>query len=201
MRGVGVVHACDILSVSKKGVWAVKTVLTMVLVAMVAGFGAAARAQGAEGKAEPGRLRVGVFDSRAVAVAYAGSEGFNQRIKRLMEEKRQAEAAGDQERVKRLEAEGKAQQAQLHQQGFGTASVANILETIKDQLPTIAREAGVDVIVSKWDVVYQTPSAELVDVTEAMLKPFHPNERVRKTVKELQQHRPLSAEELRNLRD
>jgi len=182
----------------------VRVVLTALLMAMIAGFGGlgtAARAQGTEGKPEPGKVRVGGFDSRAVAVAYASSPGFNERIKRLMEEKRQAEAAGDQEKVKRLMAEGKAQQAQLHQQGFGTASVANILETINDQLPAIAREAGVDVIVSKWDIVYQTPSAELVDVTEAMLKPFHPSERVQKIVKDLKQRRPLSAEELRNLRD
>ena len=35
-----------------------------------------------------------------------------------------------------------------------------------------AREAGVDAIVSKWDLVYWNTSAEAVDVTEALVAAF-----------------------------
>ena len=200
----GTVFTRDIPTLWQKGEWIVRVLLLSMLMVILVGVGAigsAAHAQGTEGKPERDKLRVGVFDSRAVAVAYAASEGFNRQIKQLMEEKKQAEAAGDQEKVKRLIAEGKAGQEQLHQQGFGTASVANILEQIKDQLPAIAHEAGVDLIVSKWDIAYQAPTAETVDITQAIVKPFHPSERSLKIIKDLEKHRPLPAEQLRNLRD
>lgn len=174
------------------------------VMAVLVGLGSvcpAAFAQQAEGKPEPAKLRVGVFDSRAVAVVYVRTEGFNQYLKGLMAQKKQAEAAADHETVKRLEAEAQAKQTELHLQGFGTASVANILEEIKDQLPAIAREAGVDLIVSKWDIAYQTPTAETVDVTQALIKPFHPDERALKIIEDLQKRRPVPAEQLRNLRD
>ncbi len=181
-----------------------RTAMLSGVMAILVGFSgvcSAAHAQQAEGKAEPAKLRVGVFDSRAVAVVYVRTEGFNQYLKGLMVQKKRAEAAADQETVQRLEAEAQAKQTELHLQGFGTASVANILEEIKDQLPAIARETGVDLIVSKWDVVYQTPPAETVDITQALIKPFHPDERALKIIEDLQKRRPLPAEPLRNLRD
>jgi hypothetical protein len=125
------------------------------------------------------KLRVGTFDSRAVAMAWARSEAFDRQRKKKIQEKERAEAAGDRETVEKLKAEGRAGQKQLHLQGFGGASVANILEKIKDQIPALAEEAGVDVIVSKWDLVYQTPGAEFVDVTALMIRPFRPNAKAR----------------------
>lgn len=144
-------------------------------------------------------LRVGTFDSRAVAVAYAGSENFNRRIRGLMDEYKNAKAAGDRQKADQLEAESKAGQRRLHEQGFSTASVANILETIKDQLPAIAQKAGVDVIVSKWDIVYQAPGAEFVDVTRLLIEPFHPNERALRNIEELEKHAPIPMEEARKI--
>ena len=151
-----------------------------------------------EVRAEGPKLRVGTFDSRAVAVAYAGSEGFGRTIQRLREELKEAKGVGDEEKAKKLEKEGEALQERLHQQGFSTASVANLLAQIKDQIPGIAREAGVDVIVSKWDIAYQSPSAELVDITELLIKPFHPNEKAMKSIKMLEKHAPVPLEELKN---
>ncbi len=179
---------------------------TMILLAVLAAVGSLAilSRAGAEGpgeKAEKPKLRVGTFDSRAVAVAYAASEQHNRQIKRLMDEHKQAKAAGNTERVKQLEAEGQARQKRLHEQGFSTGSVAKILAEIRDQLPAIAKESGVDVLVSKWDVVYQSPSAEFVDVTAAMIKPFGPNERTLRIVEELKKVAPISLEEAGNIKD
>lgn len=137
------------------------------------------------------KLRVGVFDSRAVAVAYTRSASFNKYLGKLMEEHKQAKAAGDAEKVRRYEAQGKALQAKLHLQGFGTASVAEILEEIKAEIPGIAKEVGVDLIVSKWDVVFQLPNTELIDITDQIVKPFHPDGKTLSIIKQLRDQKPL----------
>jgi hypothetical protein len=141
-------------------------------------------------------IRVGTFDSRAIAVAFAGSKSFNDAIRKMMDEHKKAKAAGDEKRVKELEAEGAAGQALMHRQGFGTASVANILEHVKDKLPAVAERAGVEVIVSKWDVVYRKTGVQPVDVTDAMVALFEPNERVLAIVKDMKDKPPLTLKEI-----
>ena len=108
-----------------------------------------------------------------------------------------AKAAGDEKRVKELEAEGKAQQELLHKQGFSTWPVDNILDQIKGEIPEIAKQAGVDVIISKWDIVYQGSGVEFIDVTDLMVKQFNPDEETLKVLKELQKHAPVSLEEIK----
>ncbi len=151
--------------------------------------------------AEKGKLRVGTFDSRAVAAAYAASDVHEAYIKRLTQERDKAKAAGDKAKVADIQAEASAHQDQLHQQGFGTASVADILEHVKDKLPAIAKEAGVDAIVSKWDIVYQAPGAELVDITPLMVKPFKPNERTLRIIEDLRKQAPIPARQLQKMRE
>ena len=76
------------------------------------------------------KTRVGIYDSRAVAVAFAGSAAFNRWLSNLKAEHEKAKASGDQKRVAELEAEGAARQRLLHMQGFSTAPVTNILDQI-----------------------------------------------------------------------
>jgi hypothetical protein len=146
-------------------------------------------------------LRVGTFDSRAVALAYyrkhLRSAEFVASMKKLREDRDKAKAAGENEKARKLEAQGRAGQAQVHSQVFGSAPVDEILAKIKDQLPEIAKRAGVDLIVSKWSVAYRSPTAEFVDVTEPMAKLFQPDEATWKIIRETSKHAPLSAEDLR----
>lgn len=72
----------------------------------------------------------------------------------------------------------------MHQQAFSITSVASILEKVKAELPKIAEEAGVDIIMSKWEVAYKNPSIEIVDVTSHLVKLFNPDERTLKTVED-----------------
>ncbi|MGD0897691.1 MAG: hypothetical protein ABR915_07625 [Thermoguttaceae bacterium] len=145
-------------------------------------------------------LRVGTFDSRAVALAYYRkfyrSPEFVARLKKLKEERDQANAAGDHEKAKKLETEGRGGQEHSHSQVFGSAPIDEIVAKIKDQLPEIAKQAGVDLIVSKWSVTYRSPGAEFVDVTEPMAKLFQPDEQTWKMLRDLTKHQPASAEEL-----
>ena len=148
-------------------------------------------------KTEKTKVRVGIFDSRAVAVAYAHSEWNG--IDAKMAEMEKAKAAGDTKKIKELEAWGPAQQAKLHKQGFGTAPVQDLLKHIKGDIPKIAKEAGVDIIISKWDVVYQNPSIELVDITNEIVKPFNPSEKTLKSIRSNQTHPPVAEEVLEKM--
>ena len=143
------------------------------------------------------RPRVGVYDSRAIAVAFVGSEVYmatdGKALAELRAEHDKAKAAGDTARMAELEAKGKARQALLHQQGFSTAPVDTILAHIADQMPGIAGAAGVEAIVSTWDkeALARYPNAELVDVTMALVDAFKPKERQRTSAIEVQKHPPI----------
>jgi hypothetical protein len=53
--------------------------------------------------------------------------------------------------------------------------VVNLLQSVKAELPGVAKAAGVDLIVSKWEVMFQSPGVETVDVTKQMAKLFNPS--------------------------
>jgi hypothetical protein len=141
---------------------------------------------------EPTAVKVGVYDSRAVAVAFAQSAQNRAVLDDLMRQHSEAKRANATERVAALEAKGAAMQERLHRQGFSTASIADILKPIAEQLPAIAQQAGVDVLMSKWDVAYRGAHVEFVDVTEAMIAPFAPTPEVRKMIDSLVDQEPLS---------
>jgi hypothetical protein len=143
-------------------------------------------------KAPPQGLVVGVFDSRAVCVAYTWSKKHDLEVREKMAERKAAEIAGDQEKLNELKQWGEKDQDRRHKQGFGTASVKNLLEYVKGDIPKVAKEAGVDIIVSKWDLAYQSPNARFVDVTELIIRGFEPSEKALKTIRVLKKHKPLS---------
>lgn len=171
-------------------------VVINVVLAGLAGY-TTVGAQQSEENTSGSKVRIGTFDSRALAVAYARSEAFGHYMKGLRAEYEKAKAEGDEKRVKELEAEGPALQELLHKQGFSTWPVDNILEQIKGRIPEIAKQADVEVIVSKWDIVYQRSGLEFVDITDLMVKPFDPNEETLKILKELQNQDPVPLEELK----
>jgi hypothetical protein len=146
-------------------------------------------------------VRVGVFDSRAVALAYyrkfLRTPEFTARIQKLKEERDRAKAAGDEAKAKQLEAEGRGGQENVHSQVFGSAPIDEIMAKIRDQLPAVAKQAGVDLIVSKWSIAYRSADAQFVDVTEPLAKLFQPDEATLKMIREIPKHPPVSAEELK----
>jgi len=137
------------------------------------------------------KVRIGIFDSRAVAIAYAYSE-WNEVGAKIAELKK-AKAAGDTKKIQELEAWGPAHQAKLHRQGFSTAPVDDILEHIKDKLPQIAKDANVIALVSKWDkkTLKCYKSAELIDVTDLIVAPFNPKEKQLKAIEQIKKKKPI----------
>jgi hypothetical protein len=168
----------------------VSTLLALTLVSIAPGWPPpAARAEA---------LRLGVFDSRAVAVAYARSEIHARSMQELIERKRAAEERGDRKEVAAVEAEGARRQRRFHLQGFSVVAVDDILVHLEQHLPAVAEQAGVDAIVNRWTVAHQRPEVELVDVTEALIAPFHPDEKTLAIVRDLREKRPLDFEEADN---
>ena len=149
-------------------------------------------------KADAPTVRIGVYDSRAVAVAAVGSEYYTHHIKPLEDAFRKAKAEGNEALVKELEPKVWARRKQTHRQGFSTAPVDDILEYVKDALPTIARKAGVGPIISKWDkeALLRHKSAEQIDITMLLVGALKPNAKSLKWAIAIQNKTPIPLKEL-----
>lgn len=147
------------------------------------------------------RVRIGVFDSRMVALAYYNSDAHRKFMQQLMSDLQAAKAANDTKRVAELEFQGPALQSLMHYQVFSNASIPNILATLTDVLPKVAAEAKVSAIVSKWDVAYRGSEVEYVDVTDALVRPFNPSDKVRQWIADGKTKEPMPLlEAVRTLR-
>ena len=152
--------------------------------------------------ATPGKptVVVGTFDSRAIATAYVRSDEFSSYLaaqrKDVTKVIERAKETGDRQLAAALDALGPAMQKRIHQQGFGTAAVDDIIARIGDRLPRIAEKAGVDVIVSKWALSFHRPAAEFVDVTDLLVAEFHADEQTLKTIRELVATDPIPLDQL-----
>ena len=148
------------------------------------------------GQSKETTLRIGVYDSRAIAVAYGNSAEFRKSLDAVKADYQKAKEAKDDKRVKEIETQMKAQQRRLHEQGFSTGSVASIMARIKDSLPGVAKKAGVDVIVSKWEVNYQAPGIKVVDVTDDLVALFHVSAKGLEWVKGIKTQPPVPIEKI-----
>ncbi|MCX7014400.1 MAG: hypothetical protein NTW86_17925 [Candidatus Sumerlaeota bacterium] len=141
-------------------------------------------------------MRIGTFDSRAVALAYWRSDQGMKGINAGFEEVKKAKAANDEKRIKELEIEMPGGQVRMHQQIFSTGAVTDIIETIKTSIPAIAQEAGVSLVVSKWEIAYKDPSIECVDVTPQLVKLFNPSAETQKMIEEMGNKEPVPIDQL-----
>lgn len=148
----------------------------------------------AQAPSKPAVLRIGTYDSRALAVAYARSEKFAQKMSELHRQRSDAEKAGDKNRVAELDALGESMQARMHLQGFSTAPVDDVLDTVRDRLPDVAKQENVAAVARAID--YQDASTELVDVTDELVALFNPDEQTLKIVSDLRKQKPTAIEEV-----
>jgi hypothetical protein len=147
---------------------------------------------GAAGNASAESIRLGVYDSRAVAIAYAPSQ-FNPARKK-MEEFKRAQAEGNKERMQELENWGQQHQRQLHRQGFAMVPVGDLLNHVRDKLPEVAKRANVVAIARACD--FTSSSVELVDVTDELVKLFDPSEKTLKNIEMIQSKPAVDLDEL-----
>ena len=148
---------------------------------------------------ESGKITLGVYDSRGVALAYYHRVMANGGIEGLYEEHAAAEGAGDAERAKEVAAKALALQEEMHRRVFGTEAIDDIMAEIVEEAGRIAKEKGVDVVVSKWDIAYQGVDAESVDVTDELVALFEPSDKTLEAIRGLLEHEPVGREELEQM--
>ena len=161
------------------------------LAILAVGVGGAAAAPAAKPA-----VRIGVYDSRGVAIAYARSAEFRESMTKLRGDYEEAKARGDSAQAKKLEQQGQWTQVRLHQRGFSTAGAGDLLAKVADGLPGVAREAGVVLIVSKWEMPFKNPAVEIVDVTLPIAKLFKPDEETLKGLGEIAGQAPIPFDDL-----
>jgi len=141
-------------------------------------------------------VRIGVYDSRGIAITYSHPAEFRESMNKLRNEYEEAKAKGDSAQVKNLEQQGQWMQVRLHQRGFSTVGVGDLLAKVADGLPGVAHEAGVALIVSKWEMPFKDPAVEIVDVTLPVAKLFKPDEGTLKILGEMAGQKPIPFDEL-----
>lgn len=145
----------------------------------------------------PTPLRIGVYDSRAIAYANFCSEENREKLKKTMDEAKAAKTAGDTNGFAKLKASLVELQAQSHRQVFSTAPVDEILKSMEPRLVEIEKQAGVSRLVSKWDAsaLGELKSAEQVEVTGLILDEFKLTEKEKQMAKSIESTKPISLEE------
>ena len=166
------------------------------LIVSILALGISARSITTQGK-HPTAV-VGIFDSRAVAVAFVRSELFDNRLQALRKQLSTAATAKDAQTVKRLKEMGPTIQQAVQKQAFSAEPIDNIIDMIKDKLPMIAKQAGVDILVSRWVVAYHSPKAKFVDVTRHMVDHFKPDDATKKIIADLLATKPIRQNEKGN---
>jgi hypothetical protein len=175
-----------------------KTLISTALLTISAALAASAQTT----NATPAE-RIGIYDSRAITVAFVGSSLHNTELRQLEAEMTKAKQTGDTATVARLKAEGKARQVTAHKQAFSTAPVDDILTHITNALPEIQKQANVTTLISKWDeaALNKHPGAERVDITLPLVDAFNPSATQRKSALEIQKHKPITLKQAEQIDD
>lgn len=140
---------------------------------------------------ETTKVRIGIFDSRAVAIAYARSTFFKAKMRTLQHELKTAKEAGDTTKVQKLNNRGQLQQRIMHNQAFGKGSVTSILDNVRDSLPLISKQFNLASIVSKWELQYIESSIDTINVTIPIVKLFNPDEKAMKSINGMDKVKPI----------
>ena len=141
-------------------------------------------------------LRIGTFDSRCIAIAYGRSAEFMKEMDSIRSELAKAKEEGNNELIEKIEQLGPTRQVLMHQQGFSNGSIINILAKLKKKFPTIADDNDVQMIMSKWEIMFADESIELVDITDQLVDYFNPNEETRKILEQVKSIDPVPIEEI-----
>ena len=137
-------------------------------------------------------MRIGVYDSRAIAIAHANSSEGGAFVTALRADHAKAKAAKDDKLVKEIEQKGKSYQVLGHLRAFSIGSVSEILALHKAEVEKVAQEAGVSAIVSKHELMFAGSGVETVDVTAQLCKMFNPTDQAMKWIADVPNHQPLS---------
>ncbi len=133
-------------------------------------------------------VRIGVYDSRAIAVAWTRSS--HNTVAEKASALREAEKAGDEAKMRELRKWGEMQQRKLHFQGFGKYPVDDLLEPIREGMADLMTARDLDAIV--WMCHTSAEGVERIDVTVDLMKLLGMSEAdAKKMADDLRKHEPV----------
>ena len=136
-------------------------------------------------------MRIGTYDSRAIGMVFGNSTECTEFLADCKAQMTEAKAARDDSLIRQIEKKRDAFQVLAHLRGFSVGSVAEVLEKHKAEVDSVAREAGVGVIVSKFELIPTGSGADVVDITLPLARLFKPSEQQLKWISQLQGQPPL----------
>jgi hypothetical protein len=148
----------------------------------------------ADAPAAPKKVRIGVYDPRAIALAYGRSPMFSRKLAEKKKEMDDAKLAKDQNKIDDLKAWGQDQQVRFHFQAFSGTAVDDILAEVKDQLPQVAAADDVQGIGPRPD--YTSDDVEIVDVTADLVNLWHPDAKTLDIISGIEKTTPVSLQDV-----
>ena len=146
--------------------------------------------------ASDNKLKIGTYDSRAVAYAYFISDMYKIQQQKIDSERDKIMEAKDTAKWKETISKVCTEQYLLHQRVFAIGSAASVLRKIEKQLPSIAKSAGVDIIVSKWELTWKDSSVVVVDLTDNIAQLFIPLNKLGKTYDEIKKTERIDVDDV-----
>ena len=170
-----------------------KLITTICIITMIGTvYGMNAHAQSTENTKKE-LLRVGVYDSRAIATAY-GATFLQDNLKKMHKELMEAEKNRDVSKIKELTTQTQQQQLASNWQGMGIEPVHECFVPIRDKIPAVVQQAGVDILINKWSMDYASGDAGFVDLTDELVKLFNPDKGTLKWIESLKKSKPLTSQ-------
>jgi hypothetical protein len=145
------------------------------------------------------KIRIGTYDSRTVIFAWSRSGGDNSLMATMKRFQMQSDSAGkahDSVRIKELSLHAISFQHLLHQSVFSSGSAMFVMEGMKDKLALLAKEENVLIILSKWEIPWNDPSVEILDLTGKVAALFEPKEDIGKMAAEISKQAPLPLQDM-----
>ncbi len=130
-----------------------------------------------------GMIKVGTFDPRTVALAYARSKTHGNFVKGVMAEHAAAKAAGNTRKMRELQSLMSRNQDDAHRQVFGVGPYDSLADQLKGILAEVAKAEGLSVIAPK--LYWAADQVQTVDVTEAIITRLGTDEQTRKIIDEM----------------
>lgn len=139
-------------------------------------------------------VRIGIYDNRAIALAYAASR-FN-----LITEKRaayeEAQERGDAAAMKEIETWGQTHQWMLHFQKSCRVPVDDLLEPVRDGIVALIESERLVAVTMMCD--FTATGVELVDVTEQLVALYEPTDEISQAATSIRSVDPVALTVLAN---
>lgn len=139
----------------------------------------------------PKKIRLGVYDSRAVFVAWFNSPLASSPMPALQKRMQTAQERKDEKEIASCHREALLRQAMTHEQGFGTGSIRAIMTKLEKEIAAVVAEEKLDCVVSKWEVNYAGNTIETVDITAKLVAAIRPNDKMKNIAAEMEKHPPV----------